>query len=419
MKSVRATELFHNSAVQRLRSREKSVIKECPDYAHTLSSLDTRLSRRFQASAGAQERRPTVGVAFGGGSARGLAHVGVVRWFEEHRIPIDAVAGTSMGGLIGGAFSTGMDAAELKAMLEGLDWDELFGSSSFAYKNIRRKADARAYPSRLEFGLKGGIVPPTAINNGGQVDLLLGRIGAAYYDLATFDDLPTPFRAVSVDLLSASKVVIDRGSLAAAMRATMSLPLIFPPVEIDGKILVDGGAMDNVPADVAKDMGVDRVVAINVGDLTDQEDVSRTMLGLAGATLDAMMRASTRASINKADVIINVPLEEFGSLDWRRSAELAEAGYAAAEAMRESLLPLAVSEAEYAAWKARRDSRRVRRSAGARVCEHGGIHLEGCRAAVDGPRAGTSGCPSTSRPSRPTSPSCRGWTATRPSPGGS
>src|SRR6185295_12390708 len=90
--------------------------------------------------------RPTIGVAFGGGSARGIAHVGVIRWLEEHRIPIDLAAGTSMGGLVGGAFASGMDAAELQAFIADMNWDQLFGASSFAYKNIRRKADARAYP---------------------------------------------------------------------------------------------------------------------------------------------------------------------------------------------------------------------------------------------------------------------------------
>src|SRR4029077_20269801 len=95
--------------------------------------------------------RPTVGVAFGGGSARGIAHVGVIRWLEEHRIPIDVAAGTSMGGLVGGAYAAGMDAAELQTFITALNWDQLFGASTFAYKNIRRKTDARAYPSRLEF----------------------------------------------------------------------------------------------------------------------------------------------------------------------------------------------------------------------------------------------------------------------------
>jgi NTE family protein len=302
--------------------------------------------------------RPTVGVAFGGGSARGIAHVGVIRWFEEHRIPIDAAAGTSMGGLVGGAFASGMDAAELRAFIGSLDWDQLFGASTFAHKNIRRKADARAYPSRLEFGLKRGIVPPAALNNGEYVELLLGRVAAPYFDTDDFDNLPTPFRTVAVDLLSAQAVIMRRGSLADAMRATMSLPLIFPPVEVDGRMLIDGGTMNNVPADVVKSMGVDRVVAINVGDLTDRDGVNYTMLGVAGNTLDAMMRASTRRALASADVVINVPLPHYGSLDWRRASDLMEEGYRAAEAMRDRLLPLAVTEAEFEAWRRGRQSRR-------------------------------------------------------------
>ena len=248
-------------------------------------------------------------MAFGGGSARGIAHVGIIRWLEEHRVPIDAAAGTSMGGLVGGAFASGMDARELEDFIASLDWDQLFGASSFAHKNIRRKADARAYPSRLEFGLKGGIVPPAALNDGEYVELLLGRIAAPYFGVEDFDDLPTPFRTVAVDLLSAEPVVLRQGSLADAMRATMSLPLIFPPVELNGQVLIDGGTMNNVPADIVKAMGADRVVAINVGDLSDREGVSYTMFGIAGDTIDAMMRASTRRALAAADVVINVPLQ--------------------------------------------------------------------------------------------------------------
>ena len=313
---------------------------------------------RVSPSSLAQLSRPSVGVAFGGGSARGIAHVGVIRWLEEHRIPIDAAAGTSMGGLIGGAYASGMDAAELETFIASLDWDQLFGASSFAHKNIRRKADARAYPARLEFGLRGGIVPPTALNNGEYVELLLGRIAAPYFDLRDFDDLPTPFRTVAVDLLSAQPVVMRSGSLADAMRATMSLPLIFPPVELNGQVLIDGGTMNNVPADVVKAMGATRAIAVNVGDLSDREGVSYTMFGVAGTTLDAMMRASTRRAITAADVVIDVPLEQYGSLDWRRAADLIEEGYRAAEAMRERLLPLAVSEADFESWRRARQARR-------------------------------------------------------------
>jgi NTE family protein len=265
-----------------------------------------------------------------------------------------------MGGLIGGAFATGMNADEIQAMLDAIDWDEMFGASAFKYKNIRRKEDARAYPSRLEFGIKRGIVAPPSLNNGEQVELLLSRITASSYDIDSFDQLPTPFRCVAVDIVSASQVVLDRGSLAQAMRATMSLPLIFPPVELDGRVLVDGGAMNNVPADVVKAMGADRVVAINVGDLNDPEGLAYTLTGLASATIDAMMRASTMNSLSSADVIVNVPLKQFGSLDWRRSADLITEGYRAAEAMREGLLPLAISESDYERWRQDRESRRRR-----------------------------------------------------------
>ena len=304
--------------------------------------------------------RPTVGVAFGGGSARGIAHVGVIRWLEEHRIPIDVAAGTSMGGLVGGAYATGMEPDELQTFITTLDWDQLFGASTFAHKNIRRKTDARAYPSRLEFGLKGGIVPPTAINSGEYVELLLGRIAAPYFDMQDFDDLPTPFRTVAVDLLTAQPIVMRSGSLADAMRATMSLPLIFPPTEVNGQMLIDGGTMDNVPADVVKAMGATRVIAVNVGDLSDREGVSLTMLGVAGNTLDAMMRASTRRAITAADVVINVPLEKYGSLDWRRAAALIDEGYRAAEAMRDQLLPFAISEADFETWRRTRQARRLK-----------------------------------------------------------
>jgi len=307
-----------------------------------------------------EEGRPTVGVAFGGGSARGIAHVGVIRWLEEHRIPIDVAAGTSMGGLVGGAYATGMEPDELQAFISNLDWDQLFGASTFAYKNIRRKTDARAYPSRLEFGLKGGIVPPTSLNSGEYVELLLGRIAAPYFDMKDFDDLPTPFRTVAVDLLSAQPIIMCSGSLADAMRATMSLPLIFPPTQVNGQVLIDGGTMDNVPADVVKAMGATHVIAVNVGDLTDRQGVSYTMFGVAGSTLDAMMRASTRRAIAAADVVIDVPLEKYGSLDWRRAPALIDEGYRAAEAMRDRLLPCAVSEEAFEAWRRTRQARRLK-----------------------------------------------------------
>jgi NTE family protein len=302
--------------------------------------------------------RPRIGVAFGGGSARGLAHVGILRWFEEHHVPIDLVAGTSMCGLIGGAFAAGLSSSEIAQLLEETDWDEMFGSTPFRYKNVRRKRDARAYPSRIEFGLKHGIVPPLALNNGQQVNFLLSRIVGPYLPLASFDDLPTPFRCLAVDLVSAQSVVLDRGSLADALRATMSLPGVFPPMEIDGRVLVDGGAMNNVPANVVRGMGAEQVIAINVGFMGDTRTVNYSLMGLMGQTVDVMMQANTRVAMRGADIVINPVLEGYGSLDWRRSEALADEGYRAAEAVKDSLLPLAIGEAEWTAYVAWRRARR-------------------------------------------------------------
>jgi NTE family protein len=312
----------------------------------------------FNAIAAAAQERPKVGVAFGGGSARGIAHVGVIRWFEEHHVPIDVAAGTSMGGLIGGSFASGMDAGEIQAMLREINWDDMFGFSNFAFKNIRRKTDARDYPSHLEFGLKKGIAGPSALNDGQQVDLLITRITAAYYGAPTFDALPTPFRVVAVDLKTAEPVIMDRGSLASALRATMSLPGVFPPVEVDGKVLVDGGAMNNIPADVVRAMGGQIVVAVNVGDLDDQDAIRYSVFGVMGASLDAMMRANTKRALAAADIVLNVPVKSYGSLAWRKTDELIEEGYKATDAIRDQLLPHALPDAEWEAWVSRRAAAR-------------------------------------------------------------
>jgi NTE family protein len=301
--------------------------------------------------------RPLVGVAFGGGSARGLAHIGVISWFEQHHVPIDLAAGTSMGGLVGGAYATGLSADELRALILATDWDAMFGSTSFPFKNIRRKEDARSYPSRLEFGLKRGIVPPTSLNDGQQVDLLLARITAPYYALETFDQLPTPFEAVSVDLRTGEKVVLDRGPLASALRATMSLPGIFPPVARDGRVLVDGGALDNIPADVVRAAGAGFVVAVDVG-AAASDDVDYSMFGLLGRTIDAMMRASAVEALKAADLTIRVDVQGFGSLDWRRADALIARGYDAAEQHKDVLLKYRLDDDEWQAWVAARAARR-------------------------------------------------------------
>ena len=317
-------------------------------------------STTTDAAPATQSGRRKVGLALGGGSARGFAHIGVLRWFEEHRIPVDYISGTSMGGLVAGAYASGMSPDEIQALMKEVDWDLMFiADSPYKYKTFRRKMDKRAFPSQLEFGLKGGLTLPGGLNPGQQIALLFDRIALSYGDMESFDDLPTPFRCVATDLKNAEAVVLGKGSLAQAMRATMAIPGVFTPVNFENWLLVDGGALNNIPADVTKKMGADTVIAVNVGaDSATEAQTRASLVALLGRTIDTMMTTSIRQALKDADVIVDPDLVGLTSMDWRRSGDLADRGYAAAEAMKEKLLPLAVDQAAFDAFQATRLSKR-------------------------------------------------------------
>ena len=303
--------------------------------------------------------RPKVGLALGGGAARGIAHIGLLRWFEEHRIPVDFIAGTSMGGLIGGAYASGLSPDEIQALMKEADWDLMFlADSPFRYKTFRRKEDARAFPGQIDFGLKGGFKLPSGLNAGQQIELLLDRISLPYYELRDFDALPTPFRCVATDLRKNEPLVLGSGSFSRALRATMAIPAVFTPVVFDEKVLVDGGAVNNVPADVVKAMGANVAIAVNVGSGTDQAPVPTTLFGILGQTIDSMMTTGTRLALKSADIIVVPDLKGLTGTDWRRVDDLVAQGYKAAAGMSDQLLRYQVDEAAYAEWMRARTSRR-------------------------------------------------------------
>jgi len=316
------------------------------------------------AGTAAAQTRERVTLVLGGGSARGIAHVGVLQWLDEHRVPVDLVVGTSMGGLMGGAFATGMTPAEMKELVGGIDWDRMFlGEAPYAVKTIRRKDDARRYPSRLRFGLKGRrLRPPGAIEPGQQINMLLQQIALPYYDLARFDDLPTPFRCVAVDVPTSEVVVLSDGPLWRALRATMAIPGVFSPVRVGDHVLVDGGVLANVPTEIARSLGPGSVIAINVG--ADPNATARTpaesYLGALMQTMDVMGSATLARSLRAADLAIRPQLDDIGSLDWRRSDLIIQRGYEAAESHRDALLRWSVGPAEYEEWRqARQRARRT------------------------------------------------------------
>ncbi len=304
--------------------------------------------------------RPKIGLALGGGSAKGIAHIGVLKWFEEHRIPVDFVAGTSMGGLVGGSYASGMTPAELRDLMVQTDWDLMFQADSpYKHKTFRRKQDRRAYPAQIEFGLKGGFKLPAGLNPGQQVVMMLDAIALPYHGLRSFDDLPTPFRCVAADLRTSEPVVLDRGSLATAMRATMSLPGVFTPVDLSPWLLVDGGIFNNIPGDVSRSQGADVVIAVNVGsDKPTDAEAQASLFGMLGKTVSAMMDVGIKKGLAAADLVIDPNLVGLDSMSWRRADELIDRGYNAAESQKDTLLKYAVPEADYAAFQAARAARR-------------------------------------------------------------
>lgn len=198
--------------------------------------------------------RPRIGLVLEGGGALGFAHIGAIEYLEEHHIPIDLVAGTSMGGLVGGLYASGSSPAEIRALIDKIDWPSvLSGGTGFQDLSYRRKEDHVAYPNRLEFGIKKrSIALPGGLNSGHQVGLIFDESFLPYYDLKDFDGLPTPFRCVATDMTTGREKVFDRGSLSQALRATMSIPGLFAPAIIDGHTYTDGGALDNLPVAAAK-----------------------------------------------------------------------------------------------------------------------------------------------------------------------
>jgi len=304
--------------------------------------------------------RPRIGVALGGGGARGFAHIGVLQWLDEHRVPVDVIGGTSMGALVGAGFATGMAPHEIRDLIEEVDWASVLAPDTpFPYKTFRRKEDTRAFPSSLRFGLRGGFRMPSGLSAAEEADLLFDRMAAPYGSHTDFNALPTPFRCVATDLRSAETVVFDSGWLARALRATVAIPGVFAPVAFDGKVLVDGGVLNNVPADVIRQTGLaDLVIAVDMGVEPSTQKKYESIFGVLDETLNVMMRSGTRRALASADVVLAPAFESIGGADFSRVNDLVEYGYAEAEAHAAELLPYAVSPEAYEAWASARQARR-------------------------------------------------------------
>ncbi len=299
--------------------------------------------------------RPTVGVALSGGGALGLAHIGVIRYFEEHHIPIDRIAGTSMGGLIGGLYATGLNASELTGIAEHADWDLLLNPTP-QYRDqpiVEKQSWNRSYGNlTLRLGRRFSL--PQGINSGEALSMMLSRNTAAYGNIASFDDLPTPFRCVATDLIKAEGVVLDRGSLAKAMRATMALPAIFTPVVWDDKVLVDGGLVQNLPVEVAQSMGAEKTIAVTLQGVMPRAKDLTSLSSIVLRSASVAIEQNERRSAKLADIVIVVDTRKFTGTDYARARDLIRAGYEAAKAKAAELKSFELDSQDWDAYLAQR-----------------------------------------------------------------
>jgi len=313
-------------------------------------------------AAAAHERlhtdRPSIGIALSGGSALGLAHIGVLRYFEEHHIPVDKVGGTSMGGLVGGLYAVGMDSSQIEALAQQADWNALLNPSPpFEDQPIVEKQKwNRTFGSlTLRFGKRFAL--PTGLNPGEALSLFLSRTTLGYSEVFDFDQLPIPFRCVATDLVSGDSVVLSKGSLPVAMRATMSLPGIFTPVKVENMVLVDGGVLENIPVDAVRDMGADIVIAVALETNRPNPDQIKSLADVMRQTISLAITKNEQRSEAKANLIISVDTRRFSANDYDRSEEIIHAGYEAAKAQQSQLARFEVSPKEWDAYISERQSR--------------------------------------------------------------
>ena len=302
--------------------------------------------------------RLKIGVALEGGGALGLAHIGVLQWFEDHHIPVDYVAGTSMGGLVGGLYAIGKSPQQLEQIVAEQSWDTIIGGEpDYQDLTFRRKEDAQAFPNRIELGLKNGLSLPSGLNSGQRVSMLIDRETLPYSHSGSFNDLPIPFRCVATNLVSGKSVVFDHGSIAQAMRATMSIPGVFAPVRDGDNIYVDGGLLGNLPTDVVRKMGADVVIAVHLNIAPADPAAIQSFFSVLGRSVEVVIHQNELNGLAAADLVVNVNLQQFNSMQYDKAKEIIQIGGEAAAAKSNVLSPYALDDTS---WNAYLQARRAR-----------------------------------------------------------
>ena len=302
------------------------------------------------------KQRPKIGLVLSGGGARGFAHIGVLKKIEALRIPVDVVVGTSMGSIIGGLYATGLTPDEIEQGVQGINWELVFNDYARRdFRSFRRKQDDYLYASihRIGVSSKGLKLSPGLIE-GQQIELALDRLAYPGFHITDFDQLRIPYRAIATDIETGNAVIIDHGNLAKAMRASMSIPGALPPIQHEGRLLVDGGIGNNVPIDVARQMGADIVIVVDVSAPLESRDALDSSIAITGQLTTILTRRiadQQLETLSSADVLIIPGRDDLGSSSFLEYAQLIEAGLEAADKKIEQLSALSLSNAEYTAYQ--------------------------------------------------------------------
>ena len=293
--------------------------------------------------------RPRVCLVLSGGGALGLAHVGVLQVLEELHVPVDCIAGTSMGAIVGGLYAAGYSADELASVSLGMDWRELLRDAPDRRDlPYRRKVDDLTYLTRWELGFSGGkLRMPSGLVPGQKLQVALRVLALRAAGIDDFDRLPVPFRAVAADIETGETVVLGRGDLAEALRASMAFPGLFSPVEVDGRLLVDGGVVANLPVETARAMGAEVVIAVDLGDPLSSLGRPESIAGILSRTSAFLTRLNVEKSLADVDILLHPSLGDLGLLDFHAAPEILSQGAAAARAQQDALRRLAVDDAEW------------------------------------------------------------------------
>jgi NTE family protein len=306
--------------------------------------------------------RPRVCLVLSGGGARGMAHIGVLKVLEELRIPIDCIAGTSMGAIVGGLYASGMSAVQIEAEMRSVDWQDAFRDSPPRQElALRRKQDDRNFLVRLPFGVKHGeVLLPRGLIQGQKLQATLRSLTLPFSDAVSFDSLPTPFRALATDLETGQAVIMDHGDLALAMRASMSAPGLFAPVEDHGRLLVDGGLAENLPMQVARTMHPDVLIVVDVSFPLRGRERLTTALSISNQMLAILVRHDVErqlATLQSVDTLIVPPLGETSPSDFIATGRSIELGESAALAQAGKLAALRVDDDAYRRYATLRKTR--------------------------------------------------------------